>query len=438
MAISTLAGLRAAMKDNGVQTLYVKRLAANDNSKQQIYLGPDSLALSIFPHGDLTSHEAVRTANFKASLDFAWLTPTGDTEPATGAQLIFYPDYPEVRLSGMLRGCGVAPSKLMNNREAGRLLFLGVTEGGKVLAYAASHDSAMVAELDSLGEMETRGVFSVVPPLQAAPISTRTALLTELGRIYRLGLITSQRLDKTGAIIPYVAANGGGYTLEAQLGIIPNGVSEPDYLGWEIKQYGVNSILKPASAKSAITLMTPEPTGGVYHDDFFAFMNTYGYPDSSKTDRLNFGRIHVVGKENDQSGLLLELRGYNTATNKITDVNGGLYLVDKDGVSAASWDFGGLLGHWSRKHSQAAYVPCERVEDGNGISYRYGQEIRLGEGTEALMFVRALATAAVYYDPAPKIENVTTKPKIKKRNQFRIRFPKLGELYQTFAPAPIL
>ena len=78
------------------------------------------------------------------------------------------------------------------------------------------------------------------------------------------------------------------------------------------------------------------------------------------------------------------------------------------------------------------------MKDSNGISYRYGEEIRLGEGTDALKFLRALATATVFYDPAPKIESVSTKPKIKKRNQFRVRFPKLGELYQNFAPAPIL
>jgi len=28
-------------------------------------------------------------------------------------------------------------------------------------------------------------------------------------------------------------SNRGGYTLEAELGITPNGYSEPDFMGWE-------------------------------------------------------------------------------------------------------------------------------------------------------------------------------------------------------------
>lgn len=112
--------------------------------------------------------------------------------------------------------------------------------------------------------------------------------------------------------------------------------------------------------------------------------------------------------------------------------------MDVAGVSAASWDFSGLLGHWSHKHAQAAYVPCERTIGNAGPVYRYGEEVRLGEGTEALLFVRSLATVAVYYDPASKIENISTAPKSKRRNQFRVRFSKLAALYQTLTPTPIL
>ena len=36
--------------------------------------------------------------------------------------------------------------------------------------------------------------------------------------------------------------------------IIPNGRSEPDYMGWEMKAY----------SSGRITLMTPEPDGGMY------------------------------------------------------------------------------------------------------------------------------------------------------------------------------
>ena len=30
-------------------------------------------------------------------------------------------------------------------------------------------------------------------------------------------------------------SNGGGYTLEALFGIVRNGISEPDFMGWEFE-----------------------------------------------------------------------------------------------------------------------------------------------------------------------------------------------------------
>lgn len=427
------------MADNGAQQIYVKRLAANDNSKQQVYLGSDFSTLNIIPHAEIVPDTLPKQPNFKSALDFYWITPEGQAAPAPRAQLILYPDYPEVRLSGFLFGCKTAPSETMNNREPGRLLFLGISEDGRVLAYVAPHDSTMVKELAALGDLNLSGVFAVIPPLQTAiQNDTKTVLLEELGRIHRLGWIDSQRLLKDGSLSSYAAQNGGGYTLEAELKITPNGYSEPDYLGWEVKQYNVPNISKPEKGK-AITLMTPEPNGGIYHADFFQFMQTYGYPDSKTADRINFGGVHVVGQRHARTGLLLELRGYDSTTNKITNVNGGLHLVDKKGISAASWDFPGLLGHWGRKHNQAVYVPCEAQNQDGGKQYRYGDEVRLGEETDAILFIKALSDAFVSYDPAPKIEEVSSShPKVKRRNQFRIKFRDLGPLYRKFTATEVL
>src|SRR3546814_10709373 len=68
------------------------------------------------------------------------------------------------------------------------------------------------------------------------------------------------------------------FTLEAELGITPNGYAEPDFMGWEIKQYGVRDFVS-FRPKSPVTLMTPEPTGGVYRTEgVAAFMKRFGYP----------------------------------------------------------------------------------------------------------------------------------------------------------------
>jgi hypothetical protein len=41
-----------------------------------------------------------------------------------------------------------------------------------------------------------------------------------------------------------------------------------------------------------------------------------------------------------------------------------------------------------------------------------------------------MAVGNIYYDPGIKMENVSTKPKIKKRSQFRMKSQFLGELYK--------
>lgn len=67
--------------------------------------------------------------------------------------------------------------------------------------------------------------------------------------------------------------------LEAELGIAPNGYAEPDFMGWEVKQYSVRDFVH-FRPKSPVTLMTPEPTGGIYQNEGVAeFLKRLGYPD---------------------------------------------------------------------------------------------------------------------------------------------------------------
>ena len=48
-----LKRLKQTMRASGATQLYLKRLAENDNSKNQVYLGPDFTALNVLPTGDL-------------------------------------------------------------------------------------------------------------------------------------------------------------------------------------------------------------------------------------------------------------------------------------------------------------------------------------------------------------------------------------------------
>lgn len=48
--------------------------------------------------------EGAKKAIFKAALNFSWINVQGNVEPASHAQLILYPQYPEVRFFGFSSG----------------------------------------------------------------------------------------------------------------------------------------------------------------------------------------------------------------------------------------------------------------------------------------------------------------------------------------------
>lgn len=170
--------------------------------------------------------------------------------------------------------------------------------------------------MSSINLCEEHGVFKILPLEHNA--NYKTQLLTELYRIHSLGWIPSKRLDSDGNVVPCHAPNCGGYTLEAELGITPNGYAEPDYLGWEIKQF--HSVNLERFGSTVITLMTPEPTHGFYvTDGAEAFIRKYGYPDQrGRPDRMNFGGIHKCHHEHDRTHLKLELIGFDYVSGKNT------------------------------------------------------------------------------------------------------------------------
>jgi len=430
--LESLSLLLSLMKSRGATRFYAKKLAPNDNSKNQIYLGGDFSALNIIPHQEIYPDNedcaGSKSDRFKASINFFWVDSSGCFE-APNAQLILYPNYPEVRMSGLLKSCARAPSNVIRVRDEGRVLILGITQGGDILGYAASAENAVSREIYST-KTPTIGVFQELV-LGPSGSDSKSMLISKLKEIYNKLWIPSQKLDSKGCLHNYSALNGGGYTLEAELGITPNGYSEPDYLGWEIKQYGVNDFLK-FSAKSAVTLMTPEPTGGIYQDDGVdSFIRRFGYPDTSgKENRLNFGGVYsCIRGFHNRTKLRLKLEGYDGQTKKITDFNGGVMLTSEDDDIAAFWGFESILSHWNRKHAQAAYVPS--LFRSPPPEYSYGPRILLCEQTDFQLFLDAVHSGIVYYDPGIKMEcESLSKPIIKRRSQFRVKNSNLIHLYK--------
>ena len=426
----SIANLLSRFSKLGAVTAFCKPLAENDNSKQQIYLGGSLEVVQMFPFQ--TIETSTENSTYKAKLNFVWVGEN-TLERAIGAQLILYPQYPEVRLSGFLRGCKLAPNELLrpvpanqrrfNNGLDGRVLFFGITNNGETLAYLAAADSQIAREFQRQLTQNAYTQQSVFFNLPVSGRDTKSVLLEKLAEIRDFGWQPSIRLNKTGEIIPYKARNGGGYTLEALLGIIPNGRAEPDFMGWELKAY----------SGSRITLMTPEPNGGMYFEQGVkAFVRQFGSPASD--DTLYFTGTHRANLRNEKTGLTLNVRGFNSTRSMIEDVTGAVELLTDEGDCAAAWSFADLMISWNKKHAQAAYISYES-EKVNEPAYRYFSPALLGEGTDFNRYLTSLNSGLIIFDPGSKVMNASTaKSSVKARSQFRIPLKQLANLYQKFEP----
>jgi hypothetical protein len=426
-----LTQLKQMMMGAGCIKLYAKSLAENDNSKNQVYFGPGFEALNLFPNTGIEADTDAKNHTFKAKINFGWLLPTGQVTNAPRAQLILYPQYPEVRFSGFLSGSKGAPSSLMAGRILGRVLFIGVTPGERTVGFVVGHDSPIAAEFRAGGIQPDKGVFvELTLPTIPTPDVARTRLLEELGRIHRLGWIVSKQLRANGEFTSCEAPQCGGFTLEAELGIPKNSSAAPDFMGWEIKQYAVANFDRPESAK-AITLMTPEPNGGFYRENgVAAFVRKFGYADrSGRADRMNFGGKHSVNIKCQLTNLTMALTGFDSTAGRIRDAGGAVELRNDGGEIAASWSFSKILEHWLHKHKKVVYVPSQRRVE-QGWEYRYGKRVRLAEQTDPLRLLASLADGKVYYDPGIKLENASTTAVTKSRSQFRIGSRDIAALYQ--------
>jgi len=423
-------GLMLFMSEHGAVRILFKCLAENDNSKQQIYLGGSFEALNQIPFGEVSPDNTEgKYPNYKAPLNFYWVSNDGEIEIAPKAQLILYPNYPEVRLSGFLQYCRIAPREQLQpvragerrffNGKDGRVLIFGVCPDGRILAYLAPAETALAMELISLEDDS-----SVLTYLESKlMVATKQILKLKIKGIQDRGWITACRMNSQGEIVRYNASNAGGYTLEACLGIIPNGRSEPDWKGWEVKAF----------TKNKITLMTPEPDAGYYGEyRVEQFVKKYGR--IRVTGDFYFTGVHKCGRTNSGTKMKMVLDGYDERTKRIVKVTGGLTLLDSNDEPAAIWTFAKLIEHWGRKHAHAVYVPYIKRNIQGLIEYQYKNPVMLGEGSDFNNFLMAFNQGIIIYDPASKVfNNDRGNIQTKARNQFRMKASDANVLYSQFS-----
>ncbi|MGE4272811.1 MAG: MvaI/BcnI family restriction endonuclease [Desulfitobacterium sp.] len=427
--------LSSFMLDKGVTRIIFKCLSENDNTKQQIYLGSSFEAINQIPFGEVHPDNVQgKYPNYKAALKFYWLDEQGNIEIAPKAQLILYPKYPEVRLSSFLQYCSIAPRELLQpistgerrffNAKDGRVLVFGICPDGRILAYLSAAETPLANKLISLED--TTNLFTSLETESSC--ATKETLLIKIREIMDRGWIAGCRMNNQGIIVDYNAPNAGGYTLEANMGIIPNGRSEPDWKGWEVKAYTSNRI----------TLMTPEPDSGYYGEyRVEQFVRKYGR--TRPAGDFYFTGVHKCGDVQDRTKLKMILDGYDEQKKRIVNVTGGLTLLDENNEPAAIWTYAKLIEHWGRKHAHAVYIPYNK-RNLNGVNeYQYSDPILLGEGSDFIYFLEAFRQGLIVYDPASKVFiNDNGRVQTKARNQFRIKVTDLGGLYNQFSQHIVL
>jgi len=200
LQVETLENLVQFYASKGVTRLYMKVLAKNNNSKQQIYLGASFAALTMFPTLGIFSDPNDDNPIFKARLDFYWMMAGGALYHAPATQIVFYPQYPEVRLSGFLEGCANGPSDLLDQKtcQPGRLMFFGVHPDGRIIASILPHTHAIANEIRHAHGIQKIRIFYEIP-VGADP---KEELLRKLKEIHLKGWMNSRKLDTDGNDLP--------------------------------------------------------------------------------------------------------------------------------------------------------------------------------------------------------------------------------------------
>lgn len=441
----SLGGLSEAMRDAGVVRLFFKVLVKNNNDKQQVYIATDMAKIGFLPTGETeaarsrsTKKNPKGTAIFHTDMPLAWLNHDGNLFPAPGTKLIFYPQYPEVRISGFLENCECAPTDLLSitcrGKEPGRVLFLGVTRDERVIAHVVAPEGPVADEIRKSEYPISHGVLREI--LFREAVDSRRLLLSELARIHRMGWVDPVKLTKDG-MVPYDKRNAIGYTLEAHLGIFPNGDAAPDFHGWEVKASTVKALGRNLSTK--ISIMTGSPTGGLIREiGWRSFVKQYGYRNNEKPPgRIDFNGVHTFGVRQGKTGLTLDIEGYGER--EILDETGGVIIRNDDGEVLLKWHFSKLIDHWKTKHSNVVFIPGVASET-TPRRFHFDRKVKLGIGTDFFRVLEAIKTGGVVYDSGLWVnpEGATPKDRGKERHQIRVCPRKTSSLYRKVEDVDVL
>jgi hypothetical protein len=428
-SLPTVADLAGILAMHAVTEALIKPLTRNHNDKNQIYSGRDFGPLyptfdvkfaargasTSSKNGGQTQGASISEAVFR---DFVWVEDSGREVPARDVRMIIYAQYPETRLSGFSTIENTMPVSLSvdytrANPGAARYLVLGRRGSGQVVAImVANPPQQFTDDVAGLTNATCSRVWKHLRLRMTAPQRLVALLAAASGR-----KLPGRRLNAEGATLPFNGTQVCGYTLEHELGIIPNSGKDGDFEGIELKTH----------TQKKVTLFTPEPDMGLYMKDFSRFMTTYGYPDEN--GHLRVTGIHRVGIRCEKSGLTLRIMNHVRGTSLAASADDGVHLglFDDAGDLAAGWSMERMLNCWSSKHNEAVYIPavklrCDDAELG-AAGYRhfveFGDRVLWCRETSAERLFEALYNGTLFLDPAPKY--CADNPALtKRRSQWRV------------------
>lgn len=426
---ASLRELKDVLAAHGVHEALIKPLTRNHNDKNQIYSGSDFAPLypmfdmafslrgasSSSKNGGETQGKIIPEAVFST---FAWLDDAGREVRARQVKMIIYPQYPETRLSGFRTVENTMPASLSveftkANPETARYLVLGRRGVGEVLALMVVGPAPQLAdEIAALSGAPGSRAWKHLRLRATAAGRLLARLADAVGKA-----LPGRRLDASGRTLPFNGTQVCGYTLEHELGIVPNSDKNGDFEGIELKTH----------TQRKVTLFTPEPDMGCYAADFANFMTTFGYSDEAGHWRLT--GVHRVGVRCSKSGLTLRVMNHDREMSLAAsaDRNVHLGLFDDEGRLAAGWSLERILNSWTSKHNETVYIPAIKTTCGDPALIAVGHK-HLIEFSERVLWCRqtsaeqlfeALYNGTVFLDPAPKY--CPEDPKLnKRRSQWRV------------------
>jgi len=440
-SLTSLKQLGELLAKHNCNKILIKKLAKNNNDKNQVYFHHDASILnSVFDltfHSRPASRSLKKGGKIKGSLiseavfnSFSWLSIDGNLYGVDRCKGILYLQYPEVRLSGFKSWSGVMPASMSvnfvkSNPNLARYLAIGATPEGKAIAVMIVDFSNEFYDefqcLSFIGE-------SKICRLHEIPQGDASARLKSLLSNNISGKnVKGCRLSVEGKTLPFTGTQVHGYTLEHELGIRTNASKGGDIFGIELKCF----------TSKKLTLFTPEPDGGLYAASFAEFMLKYGY---AKEAAYRLSGLHRVGAVCEKSSLSLEvlcsdrkdvedeLINYNPELPLSHQMkNLQVVLRDGDEVIAASWSLERLMNNWGVKHNEVVYVPAEVTDNHVPSEYEAGfkkrvifdKEVLWCKRTSLERMINSIASGVIFLDPAPKYDPDNPKNN-KRRSQWRI------------------